>query len=143
MPFRNYKEKLAGFKKLDKTIEVHFGIPSGYQLSHEYYDYLDNYEYENRLSSLSGSVIEVVDPESLIDETIRYTEQFNLKGDYLYMGSCEMFFYFWLYEPDGDKSDEELDEVDKYLAIDHETGEIEYKTSMIDIWMDDFIEFEL
>ena len=35
MPFRNYKEKLAGFKKLDKQIEVYFGVPSGYQLNQE------------------------------------------------------------------------------------------------------------
>jgi hypothetical protein len=142
MPFRNYKEKIAGFKKLDKEIEVHFGVPSGYQLSYEYYNYLDNYDYENKLSDLSGTVMEFVDPESLIEETIRYVEQFNFKDNYLYMGSCEMFFYFYTYVPDGNKTDDELDKTNKYLAIDHETGDIEYQTSILDVWMKDFIGFE-
>ena len=60
MPFRNYKEKISGFKKLDKEIEIHFGIPKGYQLSHEYYNFLDNYMYENKISTLSGSVIQLL-----------------------------------------------------------------------------------
>lgn len=142
MPFRNYKEKISGFKKLDKEIEIHFGIPKGYQLSHEYYNFLDNYMYENKISTLSGSVMEFIDPESLIDETIRYTEQFKLEEKCLYLGSCEMFFYFWSYEFDGDKSEDELDNTDKYLAVDHEIGEIEYKTSMLEVWMEDFIGFD-
>ena len=142
MPFRNYKEKLAGFKKLDKQIEVYFGVPSGYQLNQEYYSYLDNYDYENKLSNLSDSVIEFVDPESLIEETTRYSEQFDFKDSYLYMGSCEMFFYFYSYVPDGNKTEDELSETNKYLAIDHETGEIEYQTSILGEWMKDFIRFE-
>ena len=139
MPFRTYKEKTAGFKKLDKEIEVYFGIPT--DNLNDYYEYLDNYNYENKLSSLSNTEIFFVDPESLVDETIKYLEQFNFSERCLYMGSCEMFFYFYNYIDDTDMTDEELDNLDKYLAVDHETGEIEYKTPMLERWMDDHVGF--
>ena len=53
-----------------------------------------------------------------------------------------MFFYFYSYVPDGNKTEDELSETNKYLAIDHETGEIEYQTSILGEWMKDFIGFE-
>ena len=44
----------------------------------------------------------------------------NLDEYYLYMGSCEMFYYFFAYDEVDD------DDVERYLAVDHETGVIEH-----------------
>ena len=140
--FRNWDERNKSIIDVKNKLSLMFGFHKDIYLE-DFFHYLNSSDYDEEKSKLSGTEIDFCDMRKIIDFTIDLNKNLNLDDYYLYMGSCEMFFYFWSYEPDGDKSDEELDEVDKYLAIDHETGEIEYKTSMLDVWMEDFIGFEL
>ena len=72
----------------------------------------------------------------MIDQSIIYKEQFDFENNLIYMGSCEMFFYFYEYVSNSGKTDEEVDETIKYYSLDHETGEMEYKTSILGNWLD-------
>ena len=137
MPFRNLREKNVGFKKIDTNLSVYFGIFNEHnQIDLECYKYLDNYLYEDSISKLSNTVVKWIDPEEMIDQSIIYKEQFDFENNLIYMGSCEMFFYFYEYVSNSGKTDEEVDETIKYYSLDHETGEMEYKTSILGNWLD-------
>ena len=137
MPFRNMREKNVGFKKIDTDLGVYFGIFNEHsQIDLECYKYLDNYLYEDSISKLSNTVLKWIDPEEMMDQSILYKEQFDFENNLIYMGNCEMFFYFYEYSSNNGKTDEEVDETIKYYAVDHETGEMEYSTSFLSEWLE-------
>ena len=78
----------------------------------------------------------MIDVREVIESSIFYCQKFNLKKQYLYMGSCEMYHYFYDYN-EITLIDENFE---RFIAIDHELGEVEYKNYSFALWYKDISE---
>ena len=117
--FRNWSERNKSIIDVTKKLSLLFGFHN-YNNLYDFFNYFNSASYENKISELSGTEIEFCDVRRIIDFTKEYNMNLNLDEYYLYMGSCEMFYYFFAYDEVDD------DEVERYLAVDHETGVVEH-----------------
>lgn len=125
--FRNWDERNKSISDVKKKLSLMFGFHKDIFLSDLFY-YLNSSNYDERRSILSGTNIDFCDIRKVIDFTIDLNKNLNLDDYYLYMGSCEMFHYFFMYDETDD------DELERFLAVDHETGVIEHVTESLGLW---------
>ena len=125
--FRNWDERNKSISDVKKKLSLMFGFHKDIFLSDLFY-YLNSSNYDERRSILSGTNIDFCDIRKVIDFTIDLNKNLNLDDYYLYMGSCEMFHYFFTYDETDD------DELERFLAVDHETGVIEHVRESLGLW---------
>ena len=116
--FRNWSERNKSIRDVKKKLSLLFGFHNDIYLN--FFKYLNSGSYENQISTLSGTEIEFCDLRKVIDFTKEYHMNLNLDEYYLYVGSCEMFYYFFAYDETDD------DDIERFVAVDHETGVIEH-----------------
>ena len=125
--FRNWSERNKSISDITKKLSLLFGFHEEMYLT-GLFKYLNSGSYENKISDLSMTEIEFCDIRKVIDFTKEFHVNLNLDDYYLYMGSCEMYYYFFIY----DKTDD--DDIERFIAVDHETGVIEHTAVDISEW---------
>jgi hypothetical protein len=126
--FRSAKARLDSENEVSKKIGVLFGYHNE-DILWDYFWYLSG-KFKNKVSSLSNTEIYIEDVRNVIERSLYLKNHYGLNNDYLYIGNCEMYHYFFNYNEESLINNEAI----KYVAVDHELGEIGHKVGEFSEW---------